>query len=59
MTYCPLKFIFAEASLKSPGQRARLVSPVYKAEVSEGACLRLLVTMFGADVGSLRGEYFA
>ena len=53
------QFIFAEASLKSPGQRARLVSPVYEAEVSKGACLRLRATMFGADVGALRGEYFA
>ena len=53
------QFIFAEASLKSPGQRTRLVSPVYEAELSKAACLRLRIMMFGADVGTLRGEYFA
>ena len=48
------QFIFAEASLKSPGQRARLVSPVYDAGLSDGpACLKVRVLMLGADVGSL------
>ena len=48
------QFIFAEASLKSPGQRARLVSPVYEAGLSAGpACLQVRVLMLGADVGSL------
>ena len=47
------QFIFAEASLKSPGQRARLVSPVYDAGLSDSACLPVRVLMAGADVGSL------